>query len=703
MKKFFRPTVPASTAVDASEAIQGVLQTVSPDAAKHSITMMSLKDDSALEKTYNDRQDVSDSLASIFNDKLTDAQRQAGTSAVFQAANIDEHISASVSGVRKVDSDYSQALSLRGQGGDISQVNLNMQSYEDRDFSKYRDSSVAFNMATAEQDAVSELFFPSLLLPNDAPVLRCTLRSTIVQRNVQHSRSGQATDLNRKNLANAYTDPSILENNSTEVHPIVAADNSNVGKFVDANRVAPYDITVDGEVNKTAPLRTGSDGNLLGLASAGSFAPEEGYTAYDQLNPRALLSTVEVEVTDGTETSQLSFKVKNLPRANFVKAPQQNTNEEFMLRFSTDVLTISAETQDRDAAAAAALAGLPAGVSVRLRLSVNATLSLNTSNYTIDVPSVEVIGAFDQSGKVEITGALETAVEKLAFDAYGVTFGDITRTNRNRSTLGLWVDTTTHVRDFAIHAQPPIYHPLPDDQTPRQDVVDSLILSSKAVSTNRTIAAMRNHLNTLAAFVDMGATGAAGVKSSEMFPGAADEVTPYYKSVPLAIKTMLNSISTHEKADDIRGIFTTVLTHYVAQMINRSNIETATAMLHGKVKKPKIIIATDPEIAPWLMISGDSDLLGRMVDYKVATSVHPDMEGKIIVSFASDTSIDGIDPCGFGRRGWVTELVATQKVQRGESSNTEVVIQPRELPVATLPVALEFTVTELTEAVEESL
>lgn len=696
MSTFFRKK---NNALPASVDVSTLINNISGDSARMSITMMSLNGEQR-EKVLDDREVMRADLNHAFGDTLSDAQQAAGVSALYQASNIEEHMNNSVSGFEGIESDYSSSLANFGQGGDLSQMSVNMQAYEDRDFSKFKDSSVIFNMATAEQDAVSELFFPSLQVSADAPTLRCTLRSTIVQRNVQHSRTGVATDLNRKNLAHAFTDPSILENNSTEVVPVVAADDSNKALFVSASRVAPYDVEVDGHLVKTAPLKVGVSGSLLGLAAVGAYAPEEGYTAYDQLNPRALLSTIAVEVSNGAETSQLSFNVKGLPRANFVKSPQANTNEDFMLKFTTDTMAVSAETLDRDQAVALGLSDIEAGVSLRLRLRVSAELNLNTSTYLVESVTVEVIGAFNAAGPVAIEGALATAVGELQIEGYGVTFGDITRTNSNRSSTGLWVDTTSHVREFAIGVQAPIYHPKPKGQVTKQDVIDSLILSAKAVSTNRGIAAMRNHLDALAAYVDMGATG---ISSSEMFPGAADEVVPYYKAISLPVKTMLNSVSTHEKADDLRSLFSTVLTHYVSQMLNRSNIETATAMIHGSAKKPSIIIATDPEIAPWLMISGDADLLGRMVEYKVATSVHPDMTGKIIISLASDVNVDGIDPCGFGRRGWITELVATQVVQRGSSSNDEVVIQPRELHTATLPVAIEFTVTELTEALEERI
>ena len=103
------------------------------------------------------------------------------------------------------------------------------------------------------------------------------------------------------------------------------------------------------------------------------------------------------------------------------------------------------------------------------------------------------------------------------------------------------------------------------------------------------------------------------------------------------------------------------------------------------------------------MISGDADFLGRMVDYTVATTVHPDYKGKIIISFGSDTSIDGLDPLGFGRRGWITELLSTQETVRNGKVSTEVVIQPRELHAAVLPVGIVIDVTNLTEAVEEAI
>jgi len=670
--------------------------------ASESVNMQSLGE-AASREIFVRQTTMGDDLINAYGDDVTlnKQQIEAGVRAMVAASNVEEHARLSVSGFESAqEKDQSGFLALRGSGGDISHESVNMQSYESRDFSKFKEASIEFNVLSTAQDAVSELFFPSLNVSADAPLLRSTLRSVVVQRNVQHSKSGAPTNLSRKNLAHAFTNPEILENNSTAVIPVVAADNSNIDNFVPAAKFAPYDVEVDGEANKTAPLVIGREVNLLGLAANGTFAPAEGYDGTDQLNSRAVLNTLLVEVSDGVATSQIQLKVGGLPTSNFVKAIQGNSNEDFILNFTTTNPSFSTETLDKDGVAATALADIEAGISLRLKVKAHGDLNLNTSNLTVDGASVNVIAAYGAAGKVAIEGALETAVNKLTMQVIGYELAETTRTNSNRSTTGLWVDTTSHSREFAIGAQAPIYHPMPRGAETPQDIVQSLVAASRAVTTNRGMAAIINHVNALEAYVAMGATD---IQPSDMFPGASDELVPYFKSIELDVKAKLNSISTHEKGEDIRSLFSTVLTHYVAEMINRSNYITALEMARGTAAKPKVIIATDPEIAPWLMLSGDADFLGRMVDYQVTATVHPEFKGRIVVSFGSDTTIDGIDPLGFGRRGWITELLATQDTTRNGKASKEVVIQPRELHAAVLPVALNFDVSNLTEAVNERL
>lgn len=687
--------------VDRRSRLRTALQGVASETAGKAVTMLALNDDNLM----NTRRDMSVDINAAYENKLDEHELSVATMVALQAANPSSHGRAAQEGYRLAQDkgkDYSGALALSGRGGSAEQLEVNFQSYDTRNFDNYKELSIDFAVETAKADAVTELFFPSLLLPADSPALRVNLRSTIVQRNKRHTGTG-ITKLDRKNLAHAYTDPTILENNATTIIPVVAADGSNEDAFISSTLVAPYDVEVDGELNKTAPIKINREVNLFKLAAPGTFAPDEAYDLYDQLDQRVVLDTLDFSVTDangGTpETSQLSFKVYGLPKTNFHKAPQEDSNEEFMLRFNTDVITVNKDTLSRAGVAATALAGIEAGVSLRLRIRATATLSLNTSNFIAESATVEVIGAFNDAGPVAIEGALADTVNDLTFTGNGVELADLSITNSNRSTTGLWIDTTGHTRQFLLGTQSPLYHPAPKDGVIEEDIVESLIEASRAVTTNRGISAIRNHFDSLSAYLDMGAHG---ITSSEMFPGAADEITPYHKSVNIDVLAKLNSISTHEKGEDIRSLFSTIITHYVAQMINRSNIITARQMYGAKGRLP-VVIATDPEIAPWLMISGDADFLGRMVDYKVEHSVHPALKGKIFVSFGADTSLDGLDPCGFGRRGFTTELISQYEVQRGNSKNQEVSITPRELHAAVLPVGLEFNVTNLTEAVEQKL
>lgn len=667
-----------------------------------SVNMQSLGEDGR-ERIAATQTEMEESIRSAFGPevKLTPDQIEAGVRTMAAAASPRGHMSMSSKGYQEVAlKDESGALALRGPGGNLTAESVNMQAFDDRNFDDYKEASIQFNVLTTKQDAVTEMFFPSLQISADAPALRTTLRSVIVQRNVVHPSDGTAPDRGDKNLAHAFTDPSILENNSTSIIPVVAADNSNADLFVDPAKIAPRDVKVDGQLNKTAPLKIGKEFSYLALAKHGTFAPTEGYDSTDQLNDRIVLSTLAVEVSNGTDTSQLLVNVEGLPSGNFVKDQQGNSNEDFVLNFTTKVISLSKESKDVSNVAAAALAGLTDGVSLRFRIKAHGTVNLNTAVGEVDSANMIVVEAFDAAGPVKIEGALKTAVDALTFNVYGFETTDVTITNSNRSTVGLWVDTTSHQRIFAIGAQAPIYHPCPVNDEAPQTIVQSLVAASRAVSINRGHASITNHFNALRAYVEMGATD---ISPSEMFPGAADELVPYFKSIDVPVKTKLNSISTHEKGDDIRALFSTIITHFVAEMINRSNYSTALELTRGAGAKPKVIIATDPEIAPWLMMSGDADFLGRNVSYEVQSSVHPDYKGKIKVSFGSDTSIDGLDPCGFGRRGWITELLSTQMVTRRGKQAREVVIQPRELHAATLPVGLEFNVTELSDAIAERL
>ncbi len=83
---------------------------------------------------------------------------------------------------------------------------------------------------------------------------------TTTSNRAEHSPTGRVLDWKRKSIIDAYVDPTILADNSTEVVPFKNPDGSNADKFVPATAVGAYARSVGG----VSPDRDRELGRALG-------------------------------------------------------------------------------------------------------------------------------------------------------------------------------------------------------------------------------------------------------------------------------------------------------------------------------------------------------------------------------------------------------------------------------------------------------
>jgi hypothetical protein len=104
--------------------------------------------------------------------------------------------------------------------------------------------------------------------------------------------------------------------------------------------------------------------------------------------------------------------------------------------------------------------------------------------------------------------------------------------------------------------------------------------------------------------------------------------------------------------------------------------------------KPTVIIGTDPVIARYLTISGDTRLLGDAFNFKVVSTLDSRMAGKIVMSFGDETSYtSGVaNALHFGNMAWKPELTLMMPATRNGANAMELTVQPMFLHVVNLPV-----------------
>lgn len=583
-----------------------------------------------------------------------------------------------------------------------NEANFSLEGYQDRDYSKFIAHSVFFNTAASTQDDLGEGFFPTVLVNAQAPILVSELRSTVITKEVRHALTGEVTDTQDRNIALASTDYTLLDSESTRVYPAVAADNSNLDKFVSATLYPAKDINVDGATVKVAPLKIGKDLNIMGLASNAANLDGATLDISDVLDNRVVLDSVVVKVTnvgvDGVEgggddtVSVIEIPVGALPRAAFLRG-MEGSNNELSLSFKNRGFALNTATKDIAGNPVPALVGLISSESLTLNLELFGSVNMRTSNMRVSAAATQVDRVFD--GDVELSttaGAGQVIVDALLFEVIGYTI-DAVRTNANRRSIGLSIDTRSNNVVWNIGSTAPLYNRAPTTAAADDgDVVDNLIRAARQRTAINAVTALLKHVDNVSVFTADGK----GVPASEVFKGAADEVIPYYKSIPLDVQASINSISTAEKTADLRGLLADTISHEIALMAQASNYLTALEMASNGNEKLRVIIGTDPIIHTHLMASGDDRTFGEGVEYKIVSTNDVRMKGKIIVSFQR-ASAKGFGPLSLGGRGYIPELLGTAQVSRNGQTSNELIVQPRELHVAVLPVILELNVTKLTE------
>lgn len=612
---------------------------------------------------------------------LTETQLQAGAIAAMAAGNPAEY--AEVAMRSQAAGDNVVDIGSSGAAGVVDTRDTpSLESFDERELAKFLPYSIVFNVKAAVQDSFSEMWYPTTVVPPEQGGLDITVRRTLVHNAIQHSNTGKVTDWNRKNLVDAAMDHKILADESTSLIPVVLANGGNADKFIDAALVAPTVRRISNIDVPTAPLAINVELNLLGLSQHPGLIGAGIIDHTDAIDNSIGLENIYIQLADG---EAVKFSTARLARSHFVKSVE-GANREMNLNFKTADLVLDKDTLTTAGVAPTLLAAITAAkVTVRLAVNLNGDFDTQLGNGRVYSSPVTVDSIINEDGtEISLVSGAGAPIVASLKDAKVVAYDlKAARTNSNRRTRGLLLDTNDRTFRFHIPLGAPISAPSPAGSNRDARDLEMLINAVRVRNTNNAVTRLLNYAETLKSY-------AKAVKRQDTIPEVEGVgrflIKPFFEEKEIDLEQEINSIRDMDRAQDINAILVNAIRDVSYRMYRDTGYQPALNAAVTGSQQPKLLIGTDVVLQRHLMVVGDSRTFGiAFPEYQIESSFDFRMKDLIIIGLTRMGQSEGIDPLTFGVHAWIPELASSMMVQRDGGTYPEAMVQPRNLHINHLP------------------
>lgn len=635
---------------------------------------------------------------------ITDAQVQAAKSIAKYATNPSAYFSA-VTKLSSTPSD-SQAVAVSLEDMNIEmltsdEVSASFESYDPQAADNSLYASLVINFASARQDEFGEAFFPTITIdPMQSGIVVETEISSLVNE-VTRAQDGSTIrqKLNKTPLVKAVYDESIFYNDRNKCVPVYRPKADAV--FL---KDYQYQDTSSGSSVTTAPLAVGVEVDLLGLSFTDEMLARGVGDNTDALDRTLNIDTVYVEIVgkdanDAVVTEVFPFSIKNMPRNNFIPNPQAH-NKSLMLNFSTSSIAVLGTVATTAASAPSAIFGNSAVSNYTYYFN----MALHGDAQTAD-GTVKVLGS-----EFSLAGIANSLGQKLATTSpdYTAAAGKITsmrilgyvpeayRTNTNMRTLGqlatrdkykLWYQVPFRSGSSILL---PVSNAMGTDGDASQ--LGGLVTMTGAKMSMFAVKTLQEYEASLAL-----ATADGNITNIELKGIASYHINPYYSVETIDLATLVDSVASNTRLDDIRAAITNKIKDKSIVMARESNYFVAYEILNGAVSnKIQLIIGTDVQTKEYLCGTNDEFEIGSKFKAKVVATNNPLVKGKIYLTFGvfDETRNTKPNPLSFGNCAWSPTLsVEIQRSYNGQVSRMLNNI-PRFLHFVNMPILARFDIND---------
>lgn len=645
--------------------------------------------------------------------ELTQAQKDSAKMAAVIASNPVGYMRASKTSVDMVPSTESFSVSMSVPGNDTAFADraFSLEAYSDQDNKNALLYSIVYNLNAARQDEFGETLFPTIAVSPDQVGLDINTRVMSVFEPIARKTSGAITEFRKKNIVRALANSNILKNDLTLATPIYR-NSVNTDKFVDSALLVPQNIVIKNEAVKTSALATGVDIDLLGLSQTDTLLANGAMNETDALDPAVRLTSLVLKVGTGQNTDVIVVKTDGLPGAEFNNAIQGNYRLQQMNFQSTSII-LNAATKHADGSALAALASIVSNdYVVRLNVGVTGSVNVETGALIVNPIRLSIHSVRNTSGQlVDLTtgagAALVTLMNAASIVGYNLS---AYRSNANLREQGQKVDVTFFTQRYNVPLRSPISAVRPISSNDQADApyIQSLVATTQLRLANQAVTALLAADGMISSYADLRQNlGTEDDVSDEVETLGIGRffVKPAYSSESVDAIDVVDSINSSSRAEDFRQAILNKVRDMATKLYRDSELKAGAQVLAGgPAKPPVVIIATDFEIANWLIQTGDVRTLGGVFDCKIVSSIDLRMKGKIFVTFGifDEDRNSAPHPLNFGNMAWAPELnLVVPAATRGGAISKESIVQPRFTFFVNLPVLGRIDLTGISSVLNK--
>lgn len=624
-------------------------------------------------------------------ESLTEAQKQAGAMVLMASSDAAAYARKAMSTDFVALESHTSEAPMATEGLDYGAESIGLEYFNESNLDTHMAASFTFNLQAAKQGPFAEAFFPTIVADPSECGLLIEIKKTMVHRAVRHSIIDKDNvPFNRRNILDAATDPSVLDDHSINFVPYRQEDDSNAALFVDKNKVAPVSIEVGDYSVPTSPLAfNGEMKNLLRLSAHPGLVSSGVLDESDAFDGRVALDKLyfSVNTASGAESAAqiVEYRTLNLAHASFNKA-QEGDGQDMVLNFRNAKFPAAAETKDIAGAPVTALAdAIAAGYRIQFTVQANANFNLQTGDEEMNATRARITAVYDADGnKLDHTkGAVKTIVDNIKINPFGYVY-KATRSNSNRRTKGLLIDNISTQERYKITLGSPLTSRKPIGTADDSQRLNDLITAARMRNDNLAITKLLQYTETLKEVYE--ARG--GEYDIPSIEGTARHyVAPWYGEFLFDAPNMVSTVESSDVADNLANALLAVLRTQVVTAYRDARFQPALEMLSGyTISKPNVIIGTDPYTANWLWTKGDMRTLGDQFSYEIVTTNDIRFRDRIQWAFKVTVGDNGFCPLNFGNHLWVPELITNTNLSRNDANTNELTVQPRNYHIVNCPI-----------------
>lgn len=580
---------------------------------------------------------------------------------------------------------------------ELIQAEISNEAYDGQKKNNALFFSIAYNLCAARQDAFGEALFPTITIDPLQEGIKISQELTSVYKEFERSVTGtpDASKFNRLPLIKEIYNKNIFGVDKNKLVPVYREDEN--ADFFETN-ISFIDQSA-GQNITTCPLKFGKTVSLLGISQTDDIIAKGHMDNTDSLDRTLKLEQIYYAI-DG---EYFSFNAQLYPYSNFVGA-QQGHHKDLQLAFNPDFAINISNIKTWDGSTATVFDSVNetyADYVVILNVAIFGQTNLMTSDLTINAGDVQLKEIRTAAGQlVSETDTAYTAIKTIVskIELVGFTI-EAYRTNSNVRTRGRLV-TSDIYEDILIapyRAGVTVLNPVNNAMGTDNDVglLTSQILLAGVITSNYAVKTLLD----FEASMNLAKTN--GSLNNIQFRGLGRFfVNPYFNNSSFDITSIVDSIQSADRADDIRQALRLKIKEEVIKMVTESNYGVAFEVIRkGVGGRMSVVIATDVFYRSLICKDDEKFVIdGTDIEAVVVSTWNADVKGKIFITFGVfDENRNSVpNALNFGNCIWSPTISYEVVKTHGGSVSRELHNNPRFMHVIHLPILSVFNISDAT-------